>query len=156
MASLSAAVSVITTDGPRGRAGITVSAVCSVTDSPPTLLVCVNKSSYLHDLLEENKDVCVNVLGADHEELALDFAGASGASMEQRFRRGAWDFDSEAAPVLEDAIASVLGRIVTIDARGSHSVMFVEVHRVLVRESVTALVYFNRQFHAVGACADRS
>src|SRR5439155_16232567 len=81
MASLSAAVSVITTDGPRGRSGITVSAVCSVTDTPPTLLVCVNRSSYLHDILDENRRICVNVLGPGHEELALHFAGAKGTSM---------------------------------------------------------------------------
>ena len=32
MANLSAAVNIVTTDGISGRAGITVSAVCSVTD----------------------------------------------------------------------------------------------------------------------------
>ena len=37
MARLGAAVHVITTDGPGGRAGFTASAVCSVTDDPPTL-----------------------------------------------------------------------------------------------------------------------
>jgi flavin reductase (NADH) len=51
MASLGAAVNVITTDGSRGRCGITASAVCSVTDTPPTMLVCINQSSYMHDVL---------------------------------------------------------------------------------------------------------
>jgi flavin reductase (NADH) len=41
MANLSAAVNVLTTDGPHGRAGMTVSTACSVTDSPPTMLVSV-------------------------------------------------------------------------------------------------------------------
>ena len=36
MACLPAAVNIITTDGPSGRCGITASAVCSVTDEPPT------------------------------------------------------------------------------------------------------------------------
>lgn len=35
MARLGAAVNIITTDGPAGRAGFTASAVCSVTDTPP-------------------------------------------------------------------------------------------------------------------------
>ena len=43
MARLGAAVNVVTTDGPGGRAGFTASAVCSVTDTPPTLLVCANR-----------------------------------------------------------------------------------------------------------------
>ncbi|WP_198511682.1 flavin reductase, partial [Bacillus subtilis] len=42
MSRLGAAVNIITTEGPAGRAGFTASAVCSVTDSPPTLLVCLN------------------------------------------------------------------------------------------------------------------
>jgi Conserved protein/domain typically associated with flavoprotein oxygenases, DIM6/NTAB family len=37
MARLGSAVNIITTDGPAGRAGFTASAVCSVTDTPPTL-----------------------------------------------------------------------------------------------------------------------
>ena len=47
MARLGAAVNVITTDGPGGRAGFTASAVTSVTDTPPTLLVCANRTNDL-------------------------------------------------------------------------------------------------------------
>ena len=35
MSCMGAAVNIITTDGPAGRAGFTASAVCSVTDTPP-------------------------------------------------------------------------------------------------------------------------
>jgi flavin reductase len=45
MAVLAGAVNIVTTDGPGGRAGLTASAVCSVTAEPPTLLVCVNRGS---------------------------------------------------------------------------------------------------------------
>ena len=45
MACVGAAVNIITTDGPAGLAGFTASAVCSVTDSPPTLLVCLNRGA---------------------------------------------------------------------------------------------------------------
>ena len=38
MSNLGAAVNVITTQGRSGMAGFTASAVCSVTDTPPTLL----------------------------------------------------------------------------------------------------------------------
>lgn len=37
MSCMGAAVNIITTDGPAGRAGFTASAVCSVTDTPPTI-----------------------------------------------------------------------------------------------------------------------
>jgi Conserved protein/domain typically associated with flavoprotein oxygenases, DIM6/NTAB family len=61
MALLGGAVSVITTDGPAGRFGFTASAVCSVTDSPPTLLVCMNRSSYSNEQFKANGALCVNV-----------------------------------------------------------------------------------------------
>ena len=39
MARLGAAVNLVTTDGPAGPAGFTATAVCSVSDSPATLIV---------------------------------------------------------------------------------------------------------------------
>src|SRR6266850_752518 len=45
MSRLGAAVHVITTAGPGGKTGATATAVCSVSDTPPTLLVCINRRS---------------------------------------------------------------------------------------------------------------
>lgn len=145
MANLSAAVNVITTDGPLGRAGMTVSAACSVTDSPPTMLVCVNRSSRSHDILVANGRICVNVLGAEHEDLARLFA--SRIPTAERFTGEAWDL--EGVPVLRGALASIIGRIVADRVHGSHSVLFVEVDKVTTSEDSGALVYFQRQFQAL-------
>lgn len=150
MAHLSAAVNVVTSNGPGGRTGITVSAVCSVTDSPPTVLVCVNQASYTHDIFAKNGRVCVNVLGAEHEELAMHFAGATRIPMEERFGWEMWDHDSEDVPVLRDALVALVGKIVGHTVRGSHSVMFVEIERTIVHEDHDGLVYFKRQFHKLG------
>jgi len=62
MARLAAAVNIITTDGPSGRAGFTATAVCSVTDEPPTLLVCLNRSASAHPIVTANGQLCVNTL----------------------------------------------------------------------------------------------
>src|SRR5471030_2587971 len=58
MAHIGSAVNIITTDGPAGRAGFTASAVCSVTDSPPTLLVCLNRSASVYPVFKENQVLC--------------------------------------------------------------------------------------------------
>lgn len=60
----------ITTDGPAGKFGFTASAVCSVTDSPPTLLVCMNRNSYANEHFKQNRALCVNVLSSDHGDLS--------------------------------------------------------------------------------------
>ena len=153
MASLGAAVNVITTDGPHGRCGITASAVCSVTDTPPTMLVCINQSSYVHDVLLGNGSACINVLGAHAQELARMFAGMDGSSTEERFSRCGSRTGALHLPVLDEAIASREGRIVDSEEVGSHSVLFVQVEHIGSREDGDGLVYFGRQFHRLARAA---
>lgn len=156
MANLSAAVNIVTTNGESGRAGITVSAVCSVTDDPPTLMMCINKSSYSHDFFCDNGYVCVNVLGAEHQELAMQFAGRSDVPMQERLAAPIWDHETEGVPVLRDAVASVVGRVTARHVHGSHTVMFVEVYSVQIREDSGGLVYFQRRFHGLAGQARTS
>ena len=151
MANLSAAVNVVTTDGPYGRAGMTVSAACSVTDSPPTLLVCVNRSSRSHSVLIGNGRLCVNVLAGEHEDLARHFAGATKVPTAERFTDARWDLTGYGVPVLRGAAAAVLGRIRARRELGSHSVLFVDVEQVSTQDDGGALVYFQRRFHSLGA-----
>ena len=63
MSRLGAAVHVITTAGPGGKAGATATAVCSVSDAPPTLLMCLNRRSQTNPAVVENGVFCVNTLG---------------------------------------------------------------------------------------------
>ncbi|ASW02653.1 4-hydroxyphenylacetate 3-monooxygenase, reductase component [Paraburkholderia aromaticivorans] len=147
MACLPAAVNIITTNGPGGRCGITASAVCSVTDAPPTMLVCINQASYVHDVLHRNRSVCINVLAAECQELARDFAGMTACSMDERFERHAWTGGASSAPVLADAIVSLEGAIVDIKTVGSHSVMFAQIRHIALRQDGDGLIYFGRQFH---------
>lgn len=67
MASLSAAVNVITTDGDAGRCGITATAVCSVTDTPPSVMVCLNANSAMNPVFQGNGKLCINVLNHEQE-----------------------------------------------------------------------------------------
>ena len=63
MSLLGAAVHVITTAGPGGKAGATATAVCSVSDAPPTLLMCLNRRSQTNPAVVENGVFCINTLG---------------------------------------------------------------------------------------------
>src|SRR3954466_16084621 len=83
MSRLGAAVNIITTDGPAGRAGFTASAVCSVTDDPPTLLVCLNRSASVYQTVRANGTVCVNTLAAGQQQISDLFGGKT--PMDARF-----------------------------------------------------------------------
>lgn len=149
MAQLGSAVSVITTDGPAGKFGFTASAVCSVTDTPPTLLVCMNRNSFAHAHFCRNAVLCVNVLCADHQQLSGVFANASLRS-EERFAHDRWQVMSTGAPALASAAASVDCRIVDCHEVGSHSVFYCRVEAIRIGEQPRGLVWFNRRYHALG------
>ena len=55
MSRIVTAVHILTTDGAAGRLGATVSAVCSVTDDPCSILVCVNRASRVHAAILKNR-----------------------------------------------------------------------------------------------------
>src|SRR5438046_10592837 len=88
MSRLGAAVHVITTAGPGGKAGTTATAVCSVSDAPPTLLMCLNRRSQTNPIMTENGVFCVNTLGAANADIANIFAGRTGVSGSERFGSG--------------------------------------------------------------------
>lgn len=69
-------VSVVTTDGPAGRFGLTVSAVSSVSAEPPLVLVCINRKSPAMAAVEANGVFAVNLLSAAHRAYAETFSGA--------------------------------------------------------------------------------
>lgn len=145
MARLGAAVSIVTTDGPAGKAGLTVTAVCAVTDSPPTLLVCVNRNSRSLGAMNGNGNVAVNVLRAGHEELAARFSSSS-LSQEARFAEGEWEHRGTGAPVLADALVSFDCRIDQSVAIGSHEILYCVVDDIVVHAEQDPLFYFSRNF----------
>jgi flavin reductase len=149
MSLLTSAVNVITTIGANGHHGFTASAVCSVTDTPPTLLVCMNKSSRSHANFVENKVLCVNVLSAEQEHLSNVFA-SSKFSSEERFEQGKWSALETGSPVLQDALVSFDCEIGQIQEVGTHTIFICPIVAIKKNQEDQALVYFNRAYHQVG------
>ncbi|OSJ25727.1 flavin reductase [Bradyrhizobium japonicum] len=148
MACLGAAVSVVTTDGSAGRAGFTASAICSVTDDPPTLLVCINRASSAYASVIGNKAVCVNVLSARHKQLSRLFGGKVPA--EERFAAAAWSTLETGAPVLADCAAAFDCRIADIVNVGTHDVLLCRIVALQRSGCTDNLIYFGRAYHTVG------
>ncbi|MHC5226483.1 flavin reductase [Ignatzschineria sp. LJL83] len=149
MSLLTGAVNVITTRGESGRYGFTASAVCSVTDSPPTLLVCMNKSASSHAHFVDNKILTVNVLGADHQNISTAFS--SKMSPEERFEHGNWTELETGAPVLDDSLVSFDCHIDQVQEVGTHTIFICNIVAIQESEQNRGLVYFNRAYHHVGA-----
>ncbi|CAM2752437.1 flavin reductase [Pseudomonas gessardii] len=149
MALLGGAVSVIATDGAAGRFGFTASAVCSVTDQPPTLLVCMNRASTSNINFKSNGVLSVNVLTADHQAISGVFANRE-MNTEQRFACAQWLTLESGAPILQEALVSFDCRIAQAHEVGSHTIFYCEVLGICNGESQEGLVYFNRAYHRLG------
>ena len=148
MSRAATTVSIITTDGPAGKSGVTVSAFSSVSaDSErPSLLVCVNKSSRSADIIRENGRFCVNVLRDSQAWVSDAFAGR--VATEDRFSFGTWHQTGLGSWELENAIVSFDCELKTEVLYGSHYILRGEVESAKVAESGPALVYSNRSYGA--------
>jgi len=149
MSLLTTSVNVITTQGVAGMHGFTASAVCSVTDTPPTLLVCMNQSSRSHAHFMKNKVLAVNVLSTQHEYISNAFA-SSKFNSKDRFKLGEWSTLETGAPILDDALVSFDCQIEEIQKVGTHSIFLCRVIAIRQSQQEESLVYFNRAYHQVG------
>ena len=153
MARLGAAVSIVTSDGPAGRCAFTASAVCSVTDDPPTLLVCMNRNSDSNEAFKANAVLCVNTLAASQEALSSIFAGFTPHTMVERFAQADWITLATGAPVLSEAVAAFDCRITQVSEIGTHDVLFCEVDAIRVSDTHEGLIYFGRSYHRITVTA---
>lgn len=144
MAHLASAVSIVTSQGKAGKVGLTVSSVTSVSDTPATVLFCVNQASDLHDVLVENGEVCINVLAADQQDLAKHFACMLESTMAERFSWDMWRDEIK----LNGAVANLSGKITACHSVGTHSIFIVSLHEIEVDPKAN-LIYFARQFKSL-------
>jgi flavin reductase (DIM6/NTAB) family NADH-FMN oxidoreductase RutF len=146
MRQLSAAVTVVTTGADTSRrAGLTATAICSVSAEPPQLLVCVNRRGEAHARIREWRNFCVNVLCHGQVDIARRFAGMEGAQVD-RFTDGEWSTLATGAPVLAGCIANFDCELRQEVEAGTHSVFIGEVVALSVNRGRHPLAYVDGQF----------
>jgi flavin reductase (DIM6/NTAB) family NADH-FMN oxidoreductase RutF len=144
MGRLPTGVSVITTRGPDGPVGITVSAVASLSLEPLQLLICVSNHLFTRTAIEEHGRFGVSVLGEGGENLARRFA----ASRPDKFS-GVETIDDYGVPLLKDAIARVVCDVSEVLAGGDHTIFVGNVRHFEHRQDGRPLLYFAGTFHAL-------
>lgn len=145
MARVCTPVNIVTTNGPAGRGGFTATAMCSVTDEPPTLLVCMNGRSAQAQLFLANKRFCVNVLTPEHRDLANLFASGS-ADMGARYVAASWITMAGGTEAPADAIVSFDCTLEDVQRVGTHHVFIGRVESLRARTDGNALAYFDRNY----------
>lgn len=149
MARVASAVHIVTTAGASGRAGLTATAVASVSDNPPTVLACIEAGSRTLAAIRTNGIFCINTLAGRDSDLAEIFASRRGIEGEARFASERWDVLASGAPVLEGAVASFDCRLVAIHEAASHRILIGEVLALRAGTPEAGLIYRGRQFETI-------
>lgn len=149
MARTATGVAVVTTDGPGGRRGITVSSMCSLSLEPPSVLACVHKESSATRAIAINQVFCANVL-ADHQAKLSDvFAGRDPAFADDRFKVARWARLRTGSPVLERALVAFDCELAESVHYGTHEILIGRVVELTMGDA-RPLIYADRTYRRVG------
>lgn len=148
MSLAASSVYIITTDGPGGRAGVTVSAVTSVSADPnvPTLMACIHNLAPAAAAIRMNHVFCVNLLAQDQSPISDSFAGRTGKSGVEKFDCADWLTGETGSPVLDNALAAFDCRLHHDLRVGSHHMFVGEVAGVTRRDDGAPLLYGRRNY----------
>lgn len=121
MRQVACSVAVITARSGQRVNGLTATAVCSVSTSPPVLLVCVNRGASAEAIIAESGSFAVNFLTEEQHRVARLFS-TSKLGAEERFAEGLWQAQVTGAPVLDGALASFDCLIENCVPSGTHNI----------------------------------
>lgn len=144
------AVTVVAAGAPGARAGLTATAVSSLSDAPPTILACIGRKTGTHDLIGSRAAFSVNLLASDQQAIAERFAGRDGVSGEDRFTGLDWDTLETGAPVLRHALASLDCELVEQHGFTTHTIFIGRVKTGRFRIDAGPLLYFRGDYWDLG------
>lgn len=135
-------VTVVTTDGPAGRGGLTANAVTSLSLDPPLVLVAVAKTAGSYAEIRDNGCYAINILALDQEEASKRFATPG----PKDFSGFTWQTAVTGAPLLEGALAHVDCRLREILPGGDHDIFVGEIVAGAARDEGAPLMYFSGKY----------
>ena len=153
MSKLEGGVTIVTASQEGVPAGLTATAVCSLSAHPPRLLACINRAGTTYGVITQCRHFCVNVLSADDRDLAARFAGVGAVPPPERFATGLWGSLKTGAPVLETALAAFDCRVASIIDTGSHAIIIGDVEDIRAGAGGEPLLYMDGRFSTLAPLA---
>lgn len=117
-------------------------AICNVSDVPPSLLISMEKKASFSGLLTPGTLFAINILGAGQRAVVEHCVGAKG---EARFEVGEWTTSSN-QPVLSGAQASFICRVSAVNDYETHNIVIADIEESICSDERSALVYVNEKF----------
>ncbi|NTJ43764.1 flavin reductase family protein [Agrobacterium larrymoorei] len=126
--------------------GMTATAVTSLSMDPPSLVICLNNRTFLHDMLLEVPEFAVNVLTDRQIAISEGFSGK--VAPEKRFDSERWTRHPSGMLVLDTAHASVVCRRMGAVPYGTHTIFIGQVVDSRLSEATVPLMYENASYCA--------
>jgi 3-hydroxy-9,10-secoandrosta-1,3,5(10)-triene-9,17-dione monooxygenase reductase component len=147
MGRFATGISVITTlDDAGGPAGITVSAMSSVSLDPPLVMVALARTRFITPLVAARRRFAVNVLRHDQQALSDCFAHAPVSPGREEFCGAAWHAGPSGLPLLDQTLATLECSVVQTSIVGDHELFIGRVDSLAVDGEGDPLLYFRRQY----------
>ena len=118
--------------------GMTVSAFCSVSLDPPLVLVCVDHTASMHDMLLKHPRFGISILSTTQEAQSRRFATDPDAG---RFDGFAYTRAESGFVLLDGALAHLECRVVVQHDAGDHTVFIADVERAEALDGRPLLYY---------------
>lgn len=133
---------VIVATGEKGmRAGCTVTSVCSLSDTPPSIVVCLNNGSAAREAVVRNGCFTVNYLSGGQQEEADLLAGRLGAQGDEKFHTAHWQTGPMDLPCLTNAMAVLVCEVASVVEFGSHSIVCGAISQAASSTGIGPLLY---------------
>jgi flavin reductase (DIM6/NTAB) family NADH-FMN oxidoreductase RutF len=139
-------VAIVTCQGEDGPAGLTTSAVTSLSLDPLLLLVCFDNASRTLPAVRSAHRFAVNVLRAGQEDLARVFA--SKRVGREKFE-SVTHMDAHGVPVLDGALAWLACDLTALHAAGDHTIGIGEITHMDVDPGGEPLVWFRGEYGTI-------
>lgn len=149
MRDLAGGVSIVTVGRGDEISGMTVTSVSSLSVEPATLIVSINRQASSWPLLQKHGVFDINVLGAEHREIAERFSGKHGLTGSARFAGADWVHLISGVPLLAGALAAFDCEVEHVVERHSHAIVIGRVLDLRASSGSPALVYWQRQYLAL-------
>ena len=121
---------------------ITVSSVTSISMDPPSLLICINKSSRIHDSIELGSKFCINLLNNDQEDLSNICSDED--MYDQRFKDKNWNLDD--IPFLNNAQANIFCKVDKLTSYHTHTIVIGLVEDANYADEISTLTYVDGEY----------
>ncbi|MDO9417137.1 flavin reductase [Pararhizobium sp.] len=142
-------VQIATTAHEGASRGVTITAACSVSDGPATLLVCLNAENEKNKIFLESGFFALNSLSNADRVLADAFSGRPTLDNDARFALGEWETLVSGAPILMSAMAAFDCRLIEAKIVATHMILFGEVLDVRIGQNAPPLLYLDRGYQSL-------